>query len=381
MEFTTAGRLRGEGRRYVGWGLCVEAAAVVGAPATHGAARESAYFLMAAAAVFVVAGFRSLKRSRAAFRLRIDADGVTLLEGRLDWSQIDGIALRYSPRAYTSDDVDERSASPDPDLLLYPAPGAVLPGRPTGDVSGRVACHLVGCGEIDQGLPALVDALKKYAGRKFEVAPGPQWAPAPADVRAPGALPGAPPAGSAAPTWADPGTPGTARTFSSTRNTAGRLLAAVAVAVAATAVTVRFFATGHTVGPAATGALWPLGAVAAWTASCGLLRRWARPLRLSIGPGGVTMRESAGAELVFTWDQIAAITVGPRPGAAAGPRWLIVWPVPGGRFSLPRTDLVDGHETYALVELRRLRDQAEVEPVTRHYAGFRYVGPAPESRR
>ncbi|MDJ0347030.1 hypothetical protein QMK19_38295 [Streptomyces sp. H10-C2] len=93
MEFTTAGRLRSEGRRYVVWGLCVEAAAVVGMLSAHGEARDSALFIMVAAAVFVVAGFRSLRRSRTAFRLRVDADGVTLLEGRLSWSQIDGVAL------------------------------------------------------------------------------------------------------------------------------------------------------------------------------------------------------------------------------------------------------------------------------------------------
>lgn len=93
MEFTTAGMLRSEGRRYVAWGLCVEAAAVAGALWVHGEARDCALFLMAAAAVFVVAGFSSLKRLRTAFRLRVDTDGVTLLEGRLSWAQIDGVAL------------------------------------------------------------------------------------------------------------------------------------------------------------------------------------------------------------------------------------------------------------------------------------------------
>ncbi|MCZ4126020.1 hypothetical protein [Streptomyces sp. H39-S7] len=364
------------------WGLCAEAAAVVGALATHGEARNSACFIMAAAAVFVIAGIRSLKRSRAAFRLRVDADGVTLLEGHLSWSQIDGIALWYSPRAYTSDDVDERSAAqPAPDLFLYPAAGALLPGRQVSDVRGRVAFHVVGCAHVDQGIPALVDTLRKYAGRKFEDAPRPQWAPVASDAEVREALADTPPP--AMPPYAPVPclAPGPGRTFSSTRNTAGWLLSVLAWAVTATLVTVRFFATGHTVGPAATGALWPLSAVAAWTACYKLFQRWTRPLQLSIGPSGVAMRDFADAELVFAWDQIAAITVGPRPGAAAGPHWLIVWPVPGERFSLPRTDLVDGHETYALVELRRLRDEAEVEPVARHFAGFRYVTLPAEPRQ
>ncbi|WP_392667329.1 hypothetical protein [Streptomyces sp. LN785] len=59
-----------------------------------------------------------------------------------------------------------------------------------------------------------------------------------------------------------------------------------------------------------------------------------------------------------------------RAGAAEH-LWLLVRPTPGHSFDLPRY-FGDGHQTYLLVELRRLRDGGEVAAAARCFAAPRH---------
>ncbi|MEW2521374.1 hypothetical protein [Actinacidiphila alni] len=369
MEFSRSGRLRGSGRRWVAGGTLTAAGAVVWAVLTRGESRQTAFICLGMAALAVLAGFRSLRKARLPFRLRIDEYGVTLHDTRLDWGQIEGVGLRYGP-------ADADSAPPAPELVVYPAAGVVLTGTPRRYVAGRTAYLLIDGAEVDQGLGALIDALKRYAGPRFEGAPR-QYRPA-AAPGAPGPLvPGFGPVSDAAgpfgPVDAGPAVAG--RTFAPRRTAGGPLLAALAGCALGAFATYRMISGGPLSGAQQALVLGPLFAVGGLYGSFWLFRRWLRPLRLRIGPDGIAMRDFAATELVFGWNRIAAVTVGPRPSGTGGRPWLLVWPVPGESFPLPRTDVVDGHETYALVELRRLRDPADVEPVTRHFAGRRYAEP------
>ncbi|MFC4035973.1 hypothetical protein ACFO3J_31585 [Streptomyces polygonati] len=416
MEFTRSGRLRRQGKRWTGWGLVAEVGAIGWVVAARGESRGTAFLAMAMAALVVLTGVRTSRKARLPFRLRIDEYGVTLLEGRLDWARIEGIGLRYGGSSGKSAEWDNGRIPdlPDPDLFLYPAEGVTLPGRRRSYVRDRVAYLLVDCAEVDQGLPAVIEALKRYAGSRFESAPRRSRGPVgpgaaayaagaapgdagpldagPADAVPADAVPldagpadGVPvlplPPGTLGefgpPPWnTSPSAPSEPRTFSSPHNTGAWLLTSLAVAVAGTFLTARFVLAHDMVGGAQVVVLWPLAAGAGWYGGYRFFRRWTRPLRLRIGPDGITMRDFAATELVFGWHQVAAVTVGPRPGTTDKHPWLLLWPVPGERFSLPRTDLVDGHETYALVRLRRLRDGDQVEAVTREFAGPRYAEPA-----
>ncbi|MFE2134149.1 hypothetical protein ACFW9X_13255 [Streptomyces sp. NPDC059466] len=171
--------------------------------------------------------------------------------------------------------------------------------------------------------------------------------------------------------WAPPPA-AAARTFTGRRNTGGRLLLALALAVAGTAATVPLF-TGHLPwGPEPLAALAPLGAMLGWGLSVLSFRNWARPLRLRIGPDGLAVQNTGVPEVAIGWDQVVAVAVARNPGATEKHLWLLLWPVPGHSFDLPH-EFADGHPTYPLVELRRLRDSDEVERTARYFAGSRYA--------
>ncbi len=118
-----------------------------------------------------------------------------------------------------------------------------------------------------------------------------------------------------------------------------------------------------------------MGAVLGWSLSLLCFRQWVRPLRLRIGPDGLTVQNFATPAVAIRWDQVVAVTVARRPGSLEEHLWLLLWPVPGQSFALPR-ELTGGHQTYPLVELRRLREEGEVESAARYFAGSRYAEPA-----
>lgn len=374
MEFTRSRRLRASGRRWTGWGLAVEAGAVVWAVVAHGEGRTIAYLLMGMAALTVFAGVNDLRRAKQPFRLRVDEHGVSLLDGGLGWGQIEGVALHY--RASDLVDSDNRtSALPPPHLHVYPAEGAQLPGLRVSVIAGRSVYDVVDADELDQGLGELIDALTRYAGPRFEGAPHGlrrAAAPGPATLRSPGF--GALTDTAGAPRAVE--VPArAARTFTARRRTGTRLLLALALAVAGTAATVPMFTGGVPWGPEQTSALPPLGALLGWYLSVVSFRKWVRPLSLRIGADGLTVRNFTAPAVPIRWDQVVAVTVARKPGAIESHLWLLLWPMPGHNFDLPH-DITDGHRTYPLVELRRLRDSDEVEPTARYFAGSRYAEPA-----
>ncbi|MFG2476214.1 hypothetical protein [Streptomyces fagopyri] len=374
MEFTRSGRLRASGRRWTGWGLAVEAGAIVWAVLAHGQGRSTAYLLMAMAALAAFAGIRELRRAASPFSLRIDEHGVTLVDGGLGWGQIEGVALHY--RAADLVDSDNRTtAPPPPHLHVFPSEDAELPGLRASVTSGRRVYDVADAAELDQGLGELIAALSRYAGPRFEGAPhGLRRAAAPGPVTLQG--PGFGPLTDAAGVPRSAEVPAVAaRTFTARRNTGARLLLALALAVAGTAATIPMFTGGVPWGPEQTSALAPLGAMLGWYLSVVSFRKWVRPLRLRIGPDGLAVQNFAAPEVAIRWDQVVAVAVSRRPGVTEEHPWLLLWPVPGLSFDLPH-DFTDGHRTYPLVELRRLRDGDEVERAARYFAGSRYAEPA-----
>ncbi|MFJ1584593.1 hypothetical protein ACIOC1_14875 [Streptomyces sp. NPDC088197] len=225
----------------------------------------------------------------------------------------------------------------------------------------------------------LIDTLKRYAGTRFEGAPyqyRPTVAPGAAAPLVPGFGPisDAPGIGAFGP--ADEGPEKEGRTFAPRWTAAGPFALALVLTVVGALATFRMVTGGPVGGAQQAVALGPLVGLSGLYGSGWLFLRWLRPLRLRIGPEGIAMRDFGATDLVFRWDQIAAVTVDPRPYTSERHLWLLVWPVPGERFALPRTHVVDGHETYALVAVRRLREPGEVEPVVRHFACRRYAEPA-----
>ncbi|MFE4548659.1 hypothetical protein [Streptomyces sp. NPDC056785] len=371
MEFTRTGRLRASGRRWTGWGLAVEAGAVVWAVLADGQGRESACILAALAALAVLAGVRDLRRADRPFGLRIDEHGVALAEGGLGWGQIDGVALYYAPAGQV--DSDDRTTAPaPPHLHVFPAEGAQLPGLRVAIRNGRRVQDVADSAELDQGTDELIKALTRYAGPRFEGAPhGLRRAAAPGPVTLQG--PGFGPLTDAAGTPRAAKAPvGAGRTFTARRNSGLRLVLALALAVAGTAATIPLFTGGLPWGPEPLSAFGPLGAMLGWSLSVGAFRTWRRPLRLRIGTDGIAVQNFAAPEVLIRWDQAVAVAVGRRPGAVEKHSWLLLWPVPGHSFDLPH-DLTDGHQLYTLVELRRLRDSEHVEPTARYFAGSRYA--------
>ncbi|MGW3631247.1 hypothetical protein ACWD7F_13945 [Streptomyces sp. NPDC005122] len=371
MEFTRSRRLRASGKRWTGWGLAVEAGAIAWAVLANGQGRETAYLLMALAALIVLAGIRDLRRAARPFSLRIDEHGVTLVDGGLDWGQIEGVALHYTAAGLVDSD-DRTTAPPPPHLHVFPAEGAELPGLRASVTGGRRVYDVADAAELDQRLGELIETLTRYAGPRFEGAPHGlrrAVAPGPVTLRGPGFGPLTDAAGS--PHTADvPAVP--ARTFTARRNTGARLLLALALAVAGTAATIPQFSGGLPWGPEQTSALAPLGAMLGWYLSVVSFRKWVRPLRLRIGPDGLALQNFAAPEVAIRWDQVVAVSVARQPGVTEKHLWLLLWPVPGHSFDLPH-DISDGHQTYPLVELSRLRDSDEVERAARYFAGSRYA--------
>ncbi|MER5407590.1 hypothetical protein [Streptomyces sp. NPDC002769] len=374
MEFTRSGRLRASGRRRTGWGLAVGAGAIVWAVLANGQGRDSAYLLMALAALGVLTGIRELRRAADPFSLRIDEQGITLVDGGLGWGQIEGVALHYRAAVHVDSD-DGTTAPPPPHLHVFPTDGAELPGLRASVAGGRRVYDVADAAELDHGVGELIEALTRYAGPRFEGAPhGLRRAVAPGPVTSQG--PGFGPLTDAAGSPRAAEVPAVAaRTFTARRNSGARLLLALALAVAGTASTIPLF-TGHLPwGPEPAAALAPLGATLGWCLSVLSFRRWLRPLRLRIGPAGLAVQNFAAPEVAIGWDQVVAVTVARRPGVTEKHPWLLLWPVPGHSFDLPH-DIADGHRTYPLVELRRLRDSDEVERAARCFAGSRYAEPA-----
>ncbi|MGI5253191.1 hypothetical protein [Actinacidiphila glaucinigra] len=131
---------------------------------------------------------------------------------------------------------------------------------------------------------------------------------------------------------------------------------------------------GRIVGPEPFTAFGPLGAIGCCCLTGRSYRRWRRPLRLRVGPAGIGMREVTRKESFFSWQDIAAVTVGRPPTTGDIRPWLVVWPLPGSRSHDSPSYLVDGHKAFALVRLDRLPGGAEaVVPVVREYAGERYA--------
>lgn len=369
MEFSRSVRLRRSMRRWVASCLVLAAGSVVWAVSASGHARNAAYAAITLTVLSGLAGIRQLRRMRQPFRLRIDATGITLVDGALDWGQIEGVALYYSPSAE-----NEGAVEPNPHLYVYPAPGALLPGRRTRLVGARRAYDLADSAELDQGVGVLIEALTRYAGPRFEGAPhGMRRAAAPGPATLLG--PGFGPLVDAVAALADGLSARPPQTFAARRNTGARLLFALALGLAGTLATLQLLTGDISRGPEQFVALGPIAAITGWPWALLLLFQWTRPLRLRIGPEGLGVRNSGDPEVPIRWDQVVAVTVGPRPGVTEKHLWLLMWPVPGENFGLPR-DMVDGHQTYALVELRQLHDAADVEPVVRYFAGARYAEPA-----
>ncbi|WP_329524917.1 hypothetical protein [Streptomyces sp. NBC_01462] len=371
MEFTRSGRLRASGRRRTGWGLAVGAGAIVWAVLANGQGRDTAYLLMALAALGVLTGIRELRRAARPFSLRVDEQGITLVDGGLGWGQIEGVALHYRAAVHVDSD-DGATAAPPPHLHVFPTGGAELPGLRASVTAGRRFYDVADAAELDQGPGRLIEALTRYAGPRLEAAPHGlrrAVAPGPATLQGPGFGPLTDAAGF--PRAAE--NPAVAaRTFTARRHTGARLLLALALAVAGTAATVPLF-TGHLPwGPEPAAALAPLGAMLGWGLSALSFRSWMRPLRLRIGPDGLAVQNAAVPEVAIGWDQVVAVAVAHRPGATEKHLWLLLWPVPGHSFDLPH-EFTDGHRTYPLVELRRLRDGDEVERTARYFAGSRYA--------
>ncbi|WP_037913508.1 hypothetical protein [Actinacidiphila yeochonensis] len=375
MEFTRSRRLRTSGRRLVGWGLAVAAGAVVWAVAADGPARASANGVAVMAGLAVLNGIWTLRRARRPFTLRIDEHGIAVNEDALGWEQIDGVALRYSPMSQVDTD-DHTNTPPPPRLFVYPADGAGLPGLREAAMYGRRAYDVVATGELDQGLDRLIETLTRHAGPRFEASPhGMRRAGAPEDAAVREAVGGR---------FADtpgvrgavlpPGLP--ARTFEARRNTAARLLAALALAAVGAVLSTPLITGGPDLAPEPFSALAPLGAILGCFLSLWYLWLVLRPLRLRLGPDGLTARNFAGPLVELGWDQVVAVTVARKPGAVDKHLWLLVWLAPGHTLDLPH-EIADGHRTYPLVEVRRLRDGGEVEAAARYFAGSRYVEPAP----
>jgi hypothetical protein len=303
-------------------------------------------------------GARELLRLRKPFRLVVDAHGITLHDGALGWDQIESVALRYI-EAY-SDETDPR-----PRLTVWPVAGATLPREPDRTRDGELRYTLVEAEELDQGVPALSEALARHAGARYATAPR-SLAPA-----APNAPFGAPVP-----------LPQDEQVFTASQGTGARLLAWLAVSALLTVPLVLLLATGHLVGPREFNGVVFVLMLVAWTRAGRALGRFRRPLRLRVGPDGVGMREFSSPEQLVAWHQVAAVSVGPRPRRPGRPPgkhtapWLTLWLLPGSGTGLPYTDLVEGHQAYAVVRLDRLPGGAPaVLPALLAHAGDRFDRP------
>ncbi|SNT44530.1 hypothetical protein [Actinacidiphila glaucinigra] len=352
MEFTAGRRIRQTGRRFLGVagvGLAAMAAWFVaeGRP-DH---LTDLAFPVLACALCMLLGVVQFARLRKPFRLVVDDFGVTTYDGALSWAQIEAIALRYPEPVYGEDG----TSYPAPLLTLRPVAGVTLPRKPDPTRDGRLRYTLLDTDKLDQGISELTDALAYYGGERFETVPLSVRPPAPPVV--------------ADAAW---NVPGGECVFLGREPNGARFLTRLGVACVLTvpAGVVAATSAGHF---GTFWALWGWGTVIAWGMTIHSFRRWRRPLRLRIGPGGIGMREYATSEFYVPWSKIAAVVFETRPGTSKQTVQLTLLPLPGADLGRDRTHLIDGHQAYTLVRLDRLHDgEHAVAPALETYAGERF---------
>lgn len=299
-------------------------------------------------------GWQDLRKADRPFRLRIDGFGITLHDAEVAWEQIEAVALWHVPN--TGED-REQTTPPKPRLTVWTAPGVTLPRKADRTRDNRTRYTLVDCEDLDQTVTEMTTALAENAGARFETAPRAVRPPIPVTVAGP-----------------ERSVPGGEQVFADGRQ-AGTWTLVWAAAAVVFSYSFWELVHGRTVGPEPFTAFGPVGAIGCWALTVRSCKRWRRPLRLRIGPNGISMREVTEDEQHFPWPEIAAVTVGTSGAATTDKRpWLVVWPLPGTRPDSSPSYLVDGHKAYALVRLDRLPGGAEaVVPVLRAYAGERYT--------
>lgn len=439
MEFTISGRVRRRGLGYLAVALAGCVALGVWLALSDGDSTAGPAVAAAAIALCAWRGARELRRARQPFRLRVDEFGLTLHDAELSWEQIDAVALRYTsaggdesappkPRltVWTAPGVSLPRRKPDrtPDLLgvlgrLAAAraegsgPRRLGEGRPealgaaygprdagggpqdagprtysaddsrppgvtggaygTGDGSagprdpgpyrsaeGRRRYTLLDTDDLDQGLGELTAALAAYGGARFETAPRSVRTPTPVTVAGP-----------------ERRVPGGERVF----RESGRFYRLMAVfcglVLLGALIPMAFAAAGRVTGTGLV-LLGPdvLLAGLAGCACAGSHRRSRRPRELRVGPEGISARERGDQPVRFAWAEVAALTVGPRPGSSDGRPWLLVWPLPGTTLpARPTPQLSDGHLTVPLIALAAIPGGAEAAlPQVIGFAGERFSG-------
>ncbi|QKW18157.1 hypothetical protein HUT16_02940 [Kitasatospora sp. NA04385] len=351
MEFTISGRIRRRGLRLVGWSAPGVLGAAAWAVPTTGSSRRFALILLVLCAGLLVRGVLELRRLRKPFRLRLDDFGVTLHDAELPWHDVESIALWHPPKSAEDDD----SSAPPPRLVVRLAPGAELPRRPGRGAADPREHTLLDSADLDQPLNELVQALREFAGHRFETAPRDVLPPVPRDAH-------------------DPRLGGAERVFTDTRGATTPRLIATFTATAVCAVPLALGLAGSgTVGPGAFTGLWALfTCLFGWLAGRAA-HQHLRPLRLRIGPDGIGVREPATAEVFARWNDVAAVTTGRLPHTVETHPHLVVYAVPGGALPFPHHFIDRGHRGYVLLRLDHLPDRGrDVPAALRAFVPDRY---------
>ncbi|MFD9007284.1 hypothetical protein ACFV0T_41230 [Streptomyces sp. NPDC059582] len=332
-------------------GVVAVAAALAWLAHSREAAGPGLLGFLALAAVY--SGAKDLRKARLPFRLRVDSFGITLHDAELAWEQIDAVSLWHVPN--TGQDSDT-TTPPKPRLALWPAAGVTLPRKPDRTFDSRLRYTVVDCEDLDQSVSALTAVLAEHGGAAFETAPRAVRPPIPVTVSGP-----------------ELRVPGGERDFVDRRRDSTWALMWAALTVVF-GYSFWELLHGRAVGPEPFTVLGPLGAIGCACLAARSYQRWRKPLRLRIGPAGIGMREVTCEESFFSWQDIAAVTVGRTPTTTDPRPWLVVWPLPGTRPHHDPTYLADGHKAFALVRLDRLPGGAQaVVPVVRAFAGERYA--------
>ncbi|MFG1811120.1 hypothetical protein [Streptomyces sp. NPDC049040] len=364
MEFTISRRLRRRGAGLV-WAAVAGFAGLAAWVAARGMPEGTAgpLCVLGLAVLCAIRGTAELRRARKPFRLRIDGFGMTLHDAELSWEQIDAVALHYRESG-------EDSAPAKPRLVLWTAPGVKLPRKADRGYEAwfaealgvpreeRSRYTLLDTDDLDQGVTALGAALAEHGGARFETAPRSVRTPTPVTVSGPERrVPGMP-----------------AQVFTAHGSAGPWALLCLVAALACSEPLVA----------AVAGWWWALvpvvllgpsfaAAAALWWATARLYGRWHRPRRFSVGPDGLAAQAPGGAEVRFSWAQVAALTVGPHPSSPDGHDWLVIWPLPGAHLPPTATfHLVDGHQSCPLTRLDLLPGgPAAILPHVRAFAGER----------
>ncbi|MFD3454763.1 hypothetical protein ACFWVC_21620 [Streptomyces sp. NPDC058691] len=358
MEFTVERSLRRRGTWWMGWGLVALTGALVWLIGSLGGDVSGPAGVAAVSAWAVWHGWRELHKARRPFRLRIDRYGITLHDAALSWEQIDAVALWHAA-------VDSDTTPPAPRLVLWTAPGVMLPRKQERTYDGRNRYTLVDCADLDQGVPQLTAALADHAGARFETAPRAVRLPIPVTVAGP-----------------ESSFPGGERTFTADEGAGRRMAVWTMLALLCSAVFTSLYVyllshpekADYEAGTGIPLTVLVLAAVVFWIQARSSYVRWRKPLRLRIGAAGIGMREVAGEERYFQWAHIADVTVRRQPLSPGLQPRLTVWPLPGTHAGDHPSHLSDGHRAYVLDRLDRLPGGMEaVVPVLRAYAGERYA--------